>query len=142
MAFRVLIAGGRHFTNYPTLRAALDALLANRLPDVELLTAGGRGVPMLAASYAAERGLVVTALVPDYGRFPTEAAEERRDVGLVGQADAAVIVWDGRNLAVCRLLELVQRKGIPVHVLGAPPKKAKARRVRDPEAPAPRVLPD
>jgi hypothetical protein len=42
MSFRVLIAGGRHFTNYPALRAALDALLVNRLPDVELLTAGGR----------------------------------------------------------------------------------------------------
>jgi hypothetical protein len=39
MAFRVLIAGGRYFTDYPLLRATLDALLANRLPDVELLTA-------------------------------------------------------------------------------------------------------
>jgi hypothetical protein len=43
MGLRVLIAGGRHFTNYPALRAALDSLLANRLPDVELLTADGRG---------------------------------------------------------------------------------------------------
>jgi hypothetical protein len=41
MAFRVLIAGGRHFTNYPLLRATLDTLLANRLPEVELLTTGG-----------------------------------------------------------------------------------------------------
>jgi hypothetical protein len=30
MAFRVLSAGGRHFTNYPALHNALDALLANR----------------------------------------------------------------------------------------------------------------
>src|SRR4051794_9628161 len=48
-AFRVLVIGGRHFTNYPALRAALDALLVNRLPDVELLTAGGplRSCPAL-----------------------------------------------------------------------------------------------
>jgi hypothetical protein len=59
MEFRVLIAGGRHFTNYPALRAALGALVANRMPDVELMTTGGRGVPMLAASYAARRGLPV-----------------------------------------------------------------------------------
>ena len=65
MAFRVLVTGGRHFTDYPALRAFLDALLANRLPDMEVLTPGGRGVPMLAASYAAERGLTATALVPD-----------------------------------------------------------------------------
>src|SRR5438067_13430683 len=70
MSFRVLIAGGKHFTNYAALRAVLDKLLANRLPDVELLTTGGPGVPMLAASYATERGLAVAALVPDSGRYP------------------------------------------------------------------------
>lgn len=43
MAFRVLIAGGRHYADYTLLRATLDALLANRLPDVELLTTGGPG---------------------------------------------------------------------------------------------------
>jgi hypothetical protein len=56
MGFRVLFAGPRHFTDYPTLRAALDVLLVNRLPDVELLTVGGPGVPILAASYAAAHG--------------------------------------------------------------------------------------
>jgi len=31
----VLIASGREFTDYPLLRATLDKLLVNRLPDVE-----------------------------------------------------------------------------------------------------------
>ncbi len=50
MAFRVLIASGRHITNYALMRATLDALLANRLPDAELLTNGGPVVPMAARS--------------------------------------------------------------------------------------------
>jgi hypothetical protein len=41
MSFRVLIAGGRRFTNYPVLRAALDALLVKRLSDVILVPATG-----------------------------------------------------------------------------------------------------
>jgi hypothetical protein len=61
----------------PTLRATLEALLANRLPDVELLTTGGPGVPMLAASYATERGLEMVALVADFHRFPVDAVERR-----------------------------------------------------------------
>lgn len=81
MSFRVLVAGPRQFTNYPLLRAALDVLLANRLPDVELLTSGGPGVPILAASYASERGLVVTARVADFVRFPLDAVERRRVPG-------------------------------------------------------------
>src|SRR4030095_16876393 len=116
-AFRALIAGPRHFTDYPALRAALEVLLKNRLPDVELLTCGGRGVPMLAASSATERGLTVTARVADFVRFPVDAAE-RRDAFLVSEADAAVIVWKDRDPAVGRMLAMVERKGIPVHVIG------------------------
>jgi hypothetical protein len=140
-AFRVLVAGPRYFTDYPILRAALDALLVNRLPDVELLTAGGRGVPMLAASYATERGLTVTARVADFARFPVDAVE-RRDAFLVNEADAAVVVWADRDPDVRRVLTLVERRGIPVHVLGAPEKKPKTRKVREPEVPNTRGLPD
>ena len=64
--------------------AALDALLVNRLPDVVLLTTGWRGVPMLAASYAAANELEVVVRVADVGRFPADA-EERRDAFLVNE---------------------------------------------------------
>jgi hypothetical protein len=97
-SFRVLIAGPRHFTDYPALRAALDALLAKRLPDVVVLTGDGRGVPMLAASYASERGLTVTARVADFVRFPADAVERRAPP------------------EVSRVP--VPRNGIPVHVAG------------------------
>lgn len=36
-------AAASHFTDYRARRAVLGGLLANRLPRVELLTAGGRG---------------------------------------------------------------------------------------------------
>jgi hypothetical protein len=39
---------------------------------------------MLAASYAVERGLVVTALTPNFSRFPVDAVE-RRDAFLVSE---------------------------------------------------------
>jgi hypothetical protein len=47
MPFRVLIAGPKHFHDYATLRAILDAPLARCLPDVKLLTCGGAGVAIL-----------------------------------------------------------------------------------------------
>jgi hypothetical protein len=39
------------------MRDVLDAVLANRVPDVELLTVGGSGLPSLVASYARMRKL-------------------------------------------------------------------------------------
>ena len=143
MAFRVLITGGRSFTDYPRVRAALDALLSNRLPDVQLLTGGGPGMPMLAASYAAAHGLEVAALTPDFTRFPVDAVE-RRDAFLVVEADAVVVVWDGHDPALARVLRLAERKGIPVHIIGGPPRKpAGVKRTADPEEPGTRRgLPD
>jgi hypothetical protein len=104
--------------------------LAIRLLDVELLTGGGPGVPMLAASSAAERGLAVTALVPDFRRFPVDAAE-RRDAFLVSEANAALVVWDTRATNVLRVLALVKRRELPVPVVGGPP-RVKVRRVPSP----------
>jgi hypothetical protein len=117
----------------------------NRLPDIELLATGGTGAPMLAASYAPERGLTCTALVPEFVRFPEAATVERRDAKLAAEADAAVIVWDERDPATRELRALIEAKELPVHVLGEPAKSPKARRVRDPEAPGAKrhgMLPD
>jgi hypothetical protein len=48
MAFRVLVTGDREPVDYVRLRDALDKLLANRIPKVQILAAGGPGVPRLA----------------------------------------------------------------------------------------------
>jgi hypothetical protein len=142
MSFRVAVIGGRSPIRYGTLRATLDTLLANRLPDVELLTAGGPGVSMLAASYAAERGLSCAALVPEFGRYPEAAAVARRDAELVAMADAAVVVLTGREPGVRRLLELLRASGKPVHIVGAEG-VAKVKAVKRTEAePERRGLPD
>lgn len=94
MAFRILIIGGPQRVEYARLRAALDQLLANRLPDVEVLTAGGPGVPALASCYAAERGLALVTVPIDVSRRNDTEAAEYRAVKLAGLADAAVLVGD------------------------------------------------
>ena len=72
MAFRVLIIGGRQFRDYARLRDALERALARRLPDVELVTAGGAGVPALVASYARTRGLTGVNPHRHKNRLPTD----------------------------------------------------------------------
>jgi hypothetical protein len=78
------------------------------LPRVQLILVGGPGVAMLAASYATERGLKVTAHLPEFGRFPERAAIERRDTEVIALADAAVVVLAGNRelgVAVARIGE-------------------------------------
>jgi hypothetical protein len=53
----------------------------------------------------------------------------------VSEADAAVIVWADRDSDVRRVLALVEWKGMPVRVIGAPEKKPKAVRRKSEDAP-------
>lgn len=95
---------------------------------------------MLAASYAAERGLVLVVRVADFVRFPVDAVKWR-DTFLVNEVDAAVVVWADRDPDIRRVLQLVERKGVPVHAIGGPVKAKAARRKKESEPPSTRGLP-
>ena len=112
MAFRVLVVGSRSWLDYPCLRDILDRALVNRLPDVEIVTPGGPGIPALAASYATSRGLPFLTVTLDFEKHPGDAVD-RRTSRLVELADAAVLVLDGR-VDGWRLERRLRAKGVPV----------------------------
>jgi hypothetical protein len=118
MAFHVLVVGGWGWFDYPRLRDVLDSALVKRLPDVQVLTVGGRGVPALAASYSCSRGLSLQTVTLDYGKYPGDA-EERRIARLVELADAAVVVWDEWNPNVRELVSRLHTKGVRLVLLSA-----------------------
>jgi hypothetical protein len=117
MTFRVLVAGGREPVDYVRLRDALDKLLTNRMPEVQILTAGGPGVPALAASYACSRGLEVVD-TPAHQKHQADAVERCNAELLAAMADAVVIVGElGWELRQLRAQAKSKRK--PVRVVSA-----------------------
>jgi hypothetical protein len=123
MGFRVIVTGVHRFTDYAQLRAALDHLLQHHLPEVVILSRCGRGTDALATSYAVERGLTLIPYPLNHERDRTdEVAAQKRNAGLVADADAAVVMWDRLDRHLADLLGRCKRKGIPVRVLtpGAP----------------------
>ncbi|MCE9563543.1 MAG: hypothetical protein K8U57_15995 [Planctomycetes bacterium] len=90
-------------------------LLAKRLPDVEILTAGGPGVPALAACYARSRGLSLVAIPIEHIQHHGNTIEQR-DARLIELADAAVLVGDASE--VRELLARVAAKGLRMVAVG------------------------
>ncbi len=117
MPFRVLIFGSPSFRDYAKLLSILDIALSKRLPDVVLVTTGGSGLSALVASYARSRNLPIE--VTPITRYPLDVRESPL-MGLVGKVDAAVIVWPGVDPETKELLALVEKKGLPVHVVQTP----------------------
>jgi hypothetical protein len=130
MAFRVLVVGNPA-AEYSHLRDSLEALLANRLPDVQLVTVGGPGLPALVASYAASRNLSVVAATVGYPKHRGNA-EAQRDEELVEAADAAVVVRED-SYRLPRLVSRLWEKGVRVVSIGptrpAPHEPVEPRRV-------------
>jgi hypothetical protein len=120
---RVLTIGYKQRFEYARLRAALDALLAKRLPDVEILTAGEPGVPTRAACYAGEGGLPLFAMPVDYAHHLGNAVEWR-DTRLVEMAEAAVLV--GEPTEVRGLLERAQARKPRLVAIGCQQEEARA----------------
>ena len=52
--FKVIVAGGREFSDYQLLSSTLDRLLS-RKSDVEIVSGAARGADSLAIRYAGER---------------------------------------------------------------------------------------
>jgi hypothetical protein len=98
--------------------ATLDHLLRNRFPDVVTLSTCGSGTDTLATSYAVERDLPLVPYPLDGERDRTDQlAAERRNAGLVAEADVAVVVWDRHDRDLVDLIGRCKWKGIPVRVL-------------------------
>ncbi|HEV3386420.1 MAG TPA: SLOG family protein [Gemmata sp.] len=116
MPFRVLVIGPPVFRDYPRLREVLDLVLVNRVPDVELLTVGGSGLPSLVASYARMRKLEFRSVPLEQQSYPVEQLSPK-NLELVLLADAAVFFWSDSGGECYVLAKEMKARGKPVHVV-------------------------
>jgi hypothetical protein len=113
--FSLVVVGDRRLSvaNYRFLRAKLDELLGNHLPDVRVLSGGGLAVDVLAERWAEEHGLPVE-------RFPP-----RRDYLNEGQyvewvmacGPSGLVLFDGGAGESDELVRRVRVRGLPVRVV-------------------------
>ena len=64
--FKVIVAGSRHFDDYPFLCWKLDRLLAQKIGDVEIVCGMARGADSLGEQYAKERGIPIRYFPADW----------------------------------------------------------------------------
>lgn len=111
--FRVLICGGRDYSDYSALCAALDALLVNKLPDVVIIHGAAPGADSLAGQYAADRGLACEAFPADWQTHGRAAGPIRNARMLAeGKPDAVVAFPGGRGTA--NMIAQAEAAGVPV----------------------------
>lgn len=111
--FRVIVAGGRDFSDYEYLRSSLDLLLQNIAGPIIIVSGTAKGADKLGEQYAAEKGYAVLRFPADWDRFG-KAAGYMRNEQMAKNADALVAFWDGTSKGTKNMIQLAKRYDLKI----------------------------
>ncbi len=113
--FRVIIAGGRDFNDYPLLEHTMDRLLQNITDPVTVVCGKARGADTLGERYAKERGFQVDYYPADWDRYGKRAGPLRNEQ-MAQNADALVAFWDGQSRGTKSMIDLAHLYGLKIRI--------------------------
>ncbi|MBD1908973.1 SLOG family protein [Leptolyngbya sp. FACHB-8] len=114
--YRVIIAGTRAFKDYELLRNRLNHLLSNRLPDVAIVSGCASNADKLGERYAAEMSLEVHRYPGEWIRYGKVARTKQNEL-MADNADACVLLWDGKSRNAEDMLRTATIKGLEIRLI-------------------------
>ena len=116
--FRVIIAGGRDFNDYPLLKAKCDNILADKTATHRIIVVSGaaKGADSLGEQYAREKGYTVERYPADWNTHG-RAAGPIRNAQMANSADALIAFWDGQSKGTKNMINIAKTKGLGVRVI-------------------------
>jgi hypothetical protein len=92
---KIIIAGGRDFTDYALLKQKCGKIL-QRQTKIEIISGTARGADSLGEKYAKEMGYKVTRYFPNWKEHG-KSAGIIRNIQMAENADACIVFWDGNS---------------------------------------------
>lgn len=116
--FRVIIAGGRDFNDYPLLKAKCDNILADKTATHRIIVVSGaaKGADSLGEQYAREKGYTVERYPADWNTHG-RAAGPIRNAQMANSADALIAFWNGQSKGTKSMINIAKTKGLGVRVI-------------------------
>ncbi len=113
--FKVIVAGGRKFSNYELLESKLDKILSNKT-NVEIVSGKANGADSLGEKYAKKRGFKVKEFPANWDDYGNSAGP-RRNIEMADYADGLVAFWDGMSKGTAHMIKVAREKGLKVSVI-------------------------
>jgi hypothetical protein len=119
--FRIIIAGSRNFSEYPTLEKYTKDFI-NHLAlrhagkEIAIVCGMARGADELGKIYGKKHNLEVLEMPANWNKYGKGAGYRRNDE-MVKIADAAIYFWDGQSSGTMHCMESAFAKGIPYAVV-------------------------
>lgn len=116
--FRVLIAGGRDFSDKHLFQEKVTKLLASKLDshNITVISGGAKGADTFGELWAAKNGHSFVRVEPDWSKFGRSAGHVRNEV-MGNVADACIVFWDGKSRGTAGMIAYAQKIGLPLRIV-------------------------
>ena len=116
--FKVIIAGGRDFSDYALLCEKCDCLLSKKQQSHSIVIVSGtaRGADQLGERYASERGFPFQRFFPDWNT-EGKAAGPIRNAQMAKVADALIAFWNGNSKGTDNMIKVARKHNLQVTVV-------------------------
>lgn len=115
--FKLIIAGGRDFANYPLLQKKVDVMIsAKRFShQIEIVSGKAKGADTMGEQYAKANDFLVKEFPADWNAG--RSAGYTRNKEMAEYADACICFWNGRSSGTKHMIDLATAQGLPVRVI-------------------------
>jgi hypothetical protein len=116
--FKVVVAGGRDFTNYNLMKEKVDNILSQKKLTHKILILSGKsiGADSLGEIYALENNLEILSYPADWGKFGKKAGV-KRNAEMINDADALIAFWNGNSQGTKYMIDIATKKGKMIRVI-------------------------
>ena len=115
---RILVCGGRDFSDEKALRYAMNSVAAGA-EDVVIIHGGARGADSLAGAIAEKVGVPVEVFPADWEKYGKRAGFLRNTQMLVeGKPDVVIAAPGGKGTAM--MVDIARKAGVRVVEFGSP----------------------
>ncbi len=113
---KVIIAGGRDFTDRELLIAALEDFDTDYGGIAEVVSGGARGADMQGEWWADLTGLPCTKFPAKWKEFGVSAGY-RRNVEMAEYADGLLAFWDGESKGTKHMIDIAMKQNLAIRVV-------------------------
>jgi hypothetical protein len=113
---KVIIAGGRGFSDYELLKQKCDFYFSMLDGNIEIVSGKCRGADKLGERYANEKGYPIKEFPAQWDTLGKRAGHVRN--GLMAlYADALIAFWDGVSDGTADMITQAEREGLNVKIV-------------------------
>ena len=114
---RLIVAGGREFTDYARTEAYLKTALRKRhASEVTVVCGLARGADTMGLQFAREYGIAVEEFPADWAKYG-KSAGYKRNAQMAYDATHLVAFWDGKSKGTKHMIDIATAEGLYVKVI-------------------------